>query len=524
MNKIPDDPAVIKPILAELKKSFRSKKTLSIDYRKEQLRNLIRGIKELEQKFHEAIEKDLGMNAINSRMLSTNVALDEVKMCLSEIDKWVKPESTDLPLVIGPGRSYVEPEPLGVGLVIGAWNYPLTTSVPYVASAIAAGNCCVIKPSEMSAYTSNVIKELFEKYLDKECYRCIEGQVEIAKAIIKEPFDVIVFTGSTEKGKLVAKAAAENLIPYVLELGGKSPTIVDRNADLDNAAFRIMQGRYMNCGQTCVANDYLFVHKDVKEKLIEKFKAKLVEFYGVDPSKSKDYSRIINEFHVKRLKSYLDEAHGGKVIVGGQVNIKDKYVAPTLIDSPSLTSKVMQDEIFGPILPIYEFDDIDYVINFINERPKPLSLYYYGSSSSKNYKRIKKETSSGGIACNESVIQFALLDAPFGGVGLSGQGKLHGHAGFKAFSHYKSVFEKGGLNIYPFNVRYPPYKGIREKSLNLMLGVSTISQGFLIQIILLLLLLVLTFILFRRGHFDLILESASKVLSELAKAGKGKDL
>jgi len=524
MNTIPDDPAVIKPILEELKKSFRSKKTLPIQYRKEQLRNLIRGIKELEPKFHAALEKDLGVNNIMSRMLSTNLTLDEVEMCLHNIDKWVQPEKTDVPLLVGPGKSYIVPEPYGVALVIGAWNYPVATSVPYVASAIAAGNCCVIKPSELSAHTSKVIKELFDNYLDKDCYRCIEGQVEIAKAITKEPFDIIVFTGSTEKGKLVAKAAAENLTPYILELGGKSPTIVDRNADLDNAAFRIMQGRYMNCGQTCVACDYLFVHKDVKAQLIERFKQKLIEFYGEDPSKSRDYSKIINEFHVKRLKSYLDEAHGGKVIVGGQVNLKERYVAPTIIDSPSLNSKLMQDEIFGPILPIYKFDDFDYVINFINDRPKPLALYYYGSTSSDNYKRLKKETSSGGIAVNESVMQFGVFEAPFGGIGFSGQGKLHGFSGFKAFSHFKSVFEKGGLNIYPFNVRYPPHKGLRLKTLNFMLGLSGVSQGFINQIIILFLLLGLLVFLFKGGYCDPILQGASKLLSDLAQANKGKDL
>ncbi len=521
---IADDPSVIKPILNELKKAFRSKKTLPIEYRKEQLRNLIRGIKELESKFHTALEKDLGVNPTMSRMLSTNVAIDEVQMCLNEVDSWLKPEATDVPLLIGPGKSYIMPEPYGVGLVIGAWNYPVTTSVPYVASAIAAGNCCVIKPSELSPHSSNVIAELFDKYLDKECYRCIEGQVEVAKAIIKDQFDVIVFTGSTEKGKLVAKAASENLIPYVLELGGKSPTIVDRNADLENAALRIIQGRYMNSGQTCVACDYLFVHKDIKSELVERFKAKLLEFYGQDPSKSYDYSRIVNEFHTKRLKGYLEEDHGGKIIVGGQVDVKDRYVAPTIIENPKLNSKLMQDEIFGPILPIYEFEDIDYVINFINERPKPLALYYYGSSSSTAYKRLKNETSSGGLALNESVMQFGVLQAPFGGVGFSGHGKLHGIAGFKAFSHYKSVFEKGGLNIYPFNVRYPPHRGLRLKTLDFMLNLSGVSQGFLNKVILIVLVLIALFVLFRGGHLNGVIQGINSFASTVSKANKGKDL
>jgi aldehyde dehydrogenase (NAD+) len=511
---INDDPSVIAPALAHLKQSFRLGKTLPIQYRKQQLRNMIRGIKELESKFHEAIQKDLGLNLIQSQMVSTNFTLDEVEYTLNNLDKWNKSESTDVPLAVGPGKSYIKPEPLGVGLVVGPWNYPVANSVAYVASAIAAGNCCVVKPSELSPHVSNVIAELFDKYMDKDCYRCIEGQVEVAKAICKQNFDIIIFTGSTDKGKLIAKAAAENLIPCILELGGKSPTVVDRNADLDNAAYRIMQGRYLNCGQTCVACDYLFVHKDVKEQLIQRFKQKLIEFYGEDPSKSKDYSRIVNDFHLQRLKGYLDENHGGKVLVGGQVNAKDRFIAPTLIENPRLNSKLMQDEIFGPILPIYEFEDFDYVVNFIKERPKPLALYYYGSASSDNYKRLKNDTSSGSLALNESVFQVAILQAPFGGVGFSGHGKLHGYNGFKAFSHFKSVFEKGGLNFFPFNVRYPPYTGTRLKTLNMMLGASSLTQGGINKFLGLIVLLVVLAIIIKLVNFGSIAHSVCSLATE----------
>ena len=518
---ISDDTANIKPTLSELKKSFRTGKTLPVQYRKQQLRNLLRGMKELEPKFHAALEKDLGIaTPLVGRLVSTNLTMDEIELCISEVDRWVRPESTDLPLLVGPGKSYIQPEPLGVALVIGAWNYPVTTSVPYVATAISAGNCCVIKPSELAPHSSNVIAELFEKYMDKECYRCIEGKTEVAKAITTEPFDIIVFTGSTEKGKLVAKAAAEHLTPVILELGGKSPTIIDKEADLDNAALRIMQGRYMNAGQTCIACDYLFVHKEIKAKLIENFKQKLTTFYGPDPSKSKDYSKVINEFHVKRLKGYLDENHGGKVLVGGEVNIAERYIAPTLIDNPRLDSKLMQEEIFGPILPILEFDDFDYVINFINDRPKPLALYYYGSGSSKNYKRLKVETSSGGLALNESIFHFAVLQAPFGGVGFSGIGKLHGVSGFKALSHQKSVLEKGGINFFPFNVRYPPYNGPRGKVLGMMLNYSSVTQGFVTKIVVGWLILLFIYLLFRRGNYLAIGQFISKTLN----ANLGKDL
>jgi len=511
---IKDDPSIIAPIIAHLKESFKLGKSLPIPYRKQQLRNLIRGIKELEPKFHEAIKKDLGLNTIQSTMLSTGFTLDEVEYCLKNVDKWIKPETTDVPLAVGPGKSYVLPEPLGVGLVVGPWNYPLANSVAYVASAIAAGNCCVVKPSELSPNVSNVIAELFEKYMDKDCYRCIEGQVEVAKAIVKQNFDIIIFTGSTEKGKLIAKAAAENLITCVLELGGKSPTIVDRNADLDNAAFRIMQGRFMNSGQTCVACDYVFVHKDVKEQLIQRFKQKLIDFYGEDPSQSADYSRIVNDFHLQRLKGYLDESHGGKVIVGGQVKAQERFIAPTIIDTPRHNSKLMQDEIFGPILPIYEYDDFDYVINFIKDRPKPLALYYYGSTSSENYKRLKTQTSSGSLAVNESVFQVAILQAPFGGVGFSGSGKLHGYNGFKAFSHFKSVLEKGGINFFPFNARYPPYAGTRLKVLNMMLKVSSLTEGTVNKALLVLVLLIVFAVLLKVVSFGAIAHGVCNLVTD----------
>jgi len=521
---IADDPSVIQPILAQLKKSFMSKRTLPLEYRRQQLLNLKRGVKELEPKIQIAQKKDIGMTPIMTKMLTTNLLLDEIKNCLKNLNHWTKLEKIDVPLLLGPGTSYTKPEPLGVALVISAWNYPLTTSIPYVISAIAAGNCCVIKPSELAPNASNIIAELFDKYLDKDCYRCIEGKVEVAKAIIKEPFDIIVFTGSTDKGKLVAKAAAENLTPYILELGGKSPTIVDRNADLDNAALRIMQGRFMNAGQVCVACDYLFVHKDVKNELIKKFKETLLNFYGENPSQSKDYERIINEFHVKRLKSYLDEDHGGKVILGGEVDEKEKYIAPTLIEKPKLTSKLMQEEIFGPILPIYEFDDFDFVVNFINERPKPLSLYYYGSGSSPNYRKLKNETFSGALSLNESIFHVGILDAPFGGVGFSGQGKLHGHSGFKAFSHYKTIFEKGGLNIYPFNVRYPPYEGFRLKSLDFMLGYSRVTQNSIMKIIMALFVLFIFAILFKTNIFMNTTKGLGNFVSEMMNTKVKGDL
>ena len=501
-----DDPKIIRPALEELRKSFLKGKTIPLAYRKQQLRNLIKGIRELEPKFHEALRKDLGASALASYMLSTNLTISEVEHALSNINKWTRKQYVDTPFIIGPARSYIQPEPYGVALVIGPWNYPLSTSVTYVATAIAAGNCCIVKPSEVSENTSKVIAELFDKYLDKECYRCIEGKVEVAKAIIKEKFDVIVFTGSTEKGKLVAQAAAENLVPCILELGGKSPTIVDRDANLENAALRIVQGRFINCGQTCIACDYLFVHTEVKVELLAKIQEKIIEFYGKDPSLSEDYPRIVNDFHLQRIKGYLEEEHGGKVIVGGEIKADQKYIAPTLVDNPKLTSQLMQEEIFGPVLPILEFNNLDYAIQFINERPKPLALYYYGSTLSSNYKKVKTFTSSGALVANDSVFHFGNSDLPFGGVGNAGYGKLHGYEGFKSLTHFKSVMEKTSINFYPFNVRYPPYAGSRGNLLRLMLKYSYLKQSTIVKTLILLCVLGIGARLHHKGKLILILE------------------
>jgi len=514
---ISDDPSVIRPALDDLRKNFLTGKTLPLKYRKQQLNNLLRGLKELEPKFHAALQKDLNANEMMSYMLSTCLTIEDIKHTLAHIDKWNKPKSVDTPLVIGPGRSYIQPEPYGVALVIGAWNYPVATAVPYLATAIAAGNCCIVKPSEVSAHTSNVIAELVDKYLDKDCYRCIEGQVEVAKAITKEKFDLIVFTGSTEKGKLVAKAAAENLIPCVLELGGKSPTIVDRDANLDNAAMRIVQGRMINCGQTCIACDYLFIHKDIKAKLLAKIQEKITEFFGTDPSKSEDYPRMINDFHLQRVKSYLDEDHGGKVVIGGQIRAENKYIAPTIVDNPRLDSKLMQEEIFGPVLPVLEFADLDYVIKFIQERPKPLALYYYGSTFSNNYKRVKTLTSSGGLMANDSVFHFANNHLPFGGVGSAGYGKLHGYGGFKSFTHFKPVMEKTSINFFPFNVRYPPYAGFRGQLLRFMLKLSQVNQSTIFKVLIWIGVITAGYRMYNRGRARLAYDFVA-VVAKVAKA------
>jgi aldehyde dehydrogenase (NAD+) len=338
-----------------------------------------------------------------------------IQYIVDNFEEWAKPRSVDTNLMCGNASSKIIPEPFGCALVIGAWNYPFYTTVAPAAEAIAAGNCVCLKPSEMSPNTSNLMKEIFDKYLDKNCYTVIEGGPNIAKNITTHKWDLIIFTGSPEKGKLVAKAAAENLIPCILELGGKNPTIVDKDANVQSAAMRIAASKFLNCGQTCIAPDYVYCHSSVFDKFIEESKKSVTKFYTDNVKDCVDYSRIINEFHTERIANYLDpKDHKGKVVLGGKVDLKDKYIEPTIIAEPSKDSKVMKDEIFGPILPVLKYDDISDVIGFINANQKPLALYYYGDV---NKKKLENETSSGAFTVNDCVAHILNHKLPFGGVG-----------------------------------------------------------------------------------------------------------
>ena len=494
---ISDNPSIVVPIFNELKATFASSKTLSTKYRKEQLINLVTGLKALEQKFHTALNKDLNASETFSMIYNVGACISAVQYCIAELDGWAKPKSIDTPIALAPAKSYLQPEPYGVTLVMGAWNYPLISTIPYVAAAISAGNCVILKPSELSGNISNTLAELFENYLDKDTYRCVEGQVEVASELVRQPFDCIVFTGSPEKGKLVAKAAAENLIPCILELGGKSPTIVNKEADIENATLRIARARLLNSGQSCIACDYVFVHKDVKEKFVDTLKKKIVQFYGEDPSKAVDYGRIINKFHTQRLKSYLDENHGGKVLLGGQVNIEERYVAPTLIENPGKDSLLMQNELFGPILPIYDFDDIEEPIKFINSRPKPLALYYYGSQKSKSFHLLRTRTSSGSLVCNDAFTQAMNVFLPFGGIGQSGYGSLNGEHAFKSMSHFKPVMECNTNNGFPANVLFPPYTNMTRNLLKHSGGFILMKQSSMAKASLIFVVAVVLFILLK---------------------------
>ncbi|EAR85073.1 aldehyde dehydrogenase family protein (macronuclear) [Tetrahymena thermophila SB210] len=469
---VPDNPAIIDPILNNLKKTFRTGKTRDLAFRKQQLRNLLTGIKEMEDEISEAVQKDLGYQDPKvAKFLNLLPTIGDIEYILNNFESWAQKRSVDVSLVVGPGSGYIIPEPYGVTLVIGAWNYPFNTTVAPAANAIAAGNCVALKPSEMSPHNSNVMKKLFDKYLDKDCYTVIEGQVEVAKAICYKPWDHIIFTGSPQKGKLVAQAASQNLIPCTLELGGKSPTIVDKTANLNVAVARIAQGKIGNSGQTCIAPDFAIVDQDIKDQFLSSLKEAMITQISNNPETSRDYNRMINEFHTKRMESMI-KTHGGQIYYGGKVDVSKKFVEPTIIVNPKLDSECMQDEIFGPIFPVIFYKNFDEVINFINDRPKPLALYYFGEN--KTHKdRLLNETSSGHLSFNECVMHYINNTLPFGGVGNSGSGVIHGKLGFENCSHLKPVLDKSGtlgsLNSYPLNCRYPPYTESKLKTLNFLI-------------------------------------------------------
>lgn len=348
------------------------------------------------------------------------------------------------------------PEPLGVALIISPWNYPLQLALQPLVSAIAAGNCAIVKPSEVAAQTSALLAKLIAQTFSADYVTVIEGGVKTAQTLLAEPFDHIFFTGSPAVGKAVMRAAAEHLTPVTLELGGKNPCIVAADANIAVAARRIVWGKCFNAGQTCVAPDYLLVQKQVKDELLAAIAKTTLEFFGEEMSKSPDYGRIISDRHFQRLQALMTDAlTHGKKIVGGQSDPKTRYIGLTVIDQLPSEAAVMQEEIFGPILPVLTYEELAEAIAFINQRPKPLALYLFSNDIAQQ-RAVETQISSGGLCFNETITQYAVPDLPFGGVGQSGIGSAHGKAGFDTFSHYKSVLKNPTWLDLP--LRYPPYK------------------------------------------------------------------
>ncbi len=442
----------ISEIIHRQRQFFATGQTKEVGFRIEQLKRLKQAILDNQAAIIEAMAADL--NKPEFEAYATEIgAIAEVDYALKHIKSWVKPKKVGTPLNLFPASAYIYPEPLGVVLIIGPWNYPFQLMISPLVGAIAAGNCAVLKPSELAAHTSRVIADIIEKTFDPAYIAVVEGGVEISQKLLAEKFDHIFFTGGTKIGQIVMEAAAKQLTPVTLELGGKSPCIVDSDVHMEHAVKRITWGKFLNAGQTCIAPDYLLVHRTVKNDLLTGLKQNIQEFYGDEPAKSPDYGRIINQRHFDRLAGYLKD---GECIAGGETNRDERYIAPTIIDGVDWDAPVMQEEIFGPILPVLEYTDLTEAIAKINERSKPLALYFF-SKDKQNQQRVLRETSSGGACINDTVLQVGVSELPFGGVGSSGIGSYHGKASFDTFSHFKSVLKRSFW--LDMDWRYAPYQG-----------------------------------------------------------------
>ncbi len=409
-----------------------------------------------------ALAADLGKSAIEAFVTEIAITHAEIDFTLRHLSGWLRPEKVHVPVKQQPGQARIHRDPLGVVLIIGPWNYPVQLVLAPLIGAIAAGNAAVIKPSEVSPSCSHALATLVPRYLDTEAIAVVEGAVPETTALLDERWDHIFYTGNGAVGRVVMTAAAKHLTPVTLELGGKSPTIVDRSANLEVAAKRIAWGKYINAGQTCVAPDYVLVDRRVEGPLTARLRDAVRQFYGTDPRASGDYGRIINDKHFARLARLIEDEGAGEVLYGGERDEADRYFAPTAVRAPEPSSPIMQEEIFGPILPIIAVDDVDAAIEFVNAREKPLALYVFAEDSDVAT-RVVDNTAAGGVCVNATVFHLAVPGLPFGGVGGSGMGAYHGRATFDTFSHAKSVLTKPTA-IDP-SIAYPPYTGIKAKLL-----------------------------------------------------------
>ncbi len=444
------------------KSYFDTNTTRNINWRKEQLQQIIKLVAENEKRLVDALKSDLGKPRAESWLTETSYIVNDAKHVLKNINKWAKKRRVSTPIVVQPGYSYIKPEPKGTVLIIGAWNYPLQLVLAPLIAVVAAGNCAVIKPSELAPAVSSAIAELVPKYLDTKAISVVEGGVEETTELLNIPFDHIMYTGNGAVGRIVMTAAAKHLTPVTLELGGKSPVFVDESADIEIAAQRIAWGKWLNAGQTCIAPDYILTTSGVAPKLIEALKKHTELMFGENPQTSEHYGRIVNHRHAERIASYLGS---GDLVLGGQLDIEQRYISPSIVLDPEHNSPLMTNEIFGPILPIVTIDGFESAKSFVKHRDKPLSSYIF----SKNKRQVSNwvsEISSGSQCINDVIMFNAVPELPFGGVGPSGMGQYSGKAGFDSFSHLKSVLHRPFLRDLP--VRFAPFDDWKIKLLKLI--------------------------------------------------------
>ena len=441
----------VKNILADQKAFLQSGTTLDIKFRRDALTRLFDKIEEMRTEIHAALYSDLHKSEFEAIETETSGVLEEILYMRKRLKKWAKPKRVGVHFNNMPAKGRIYPEPYGSALIFSAWNYPFQLALSPLVAAMAAGNCAVLKPASHASATAEVIKKLLDACFEPEYIATIIDGGGKAEMLLQNKFDYIFYTGGPDIGRKVMLAAAENLTPVTLELGGKSPCIVAEDADLNVTAKRLVWGKYLNAGQTCLAPDYLLVHEKIKQPLLDKMKEIIKQFYGEDIQKSTDYPRIINEHHFDRLSKLLENQ---EIFCGGKTDREDLYIEPTILAETDPESEVMQQEIFGPIMPVISWMNFDEVVNFINGRSKPLGMYYFSKAKAELNTLIEK-TSAGAISVNDTITHFINASMPFGGVGESGMGAYHGKYGFETFSHFKPVMVKPTFIDIP--MRYPPF-------------------------------------------------------------------
>jgi len=447
----------IQEIYSKQKAFFNTNKTKDVNFRIEQLKKFKKILKDNEQALFTAIYEDFGKSEFETYVSELSLIYHEINSFIKNTKRWSKRIKTSTGFANFPAKSYIIPEPLGTTLVIGAWNYPFQLSLIPAITSLAAGNTVILKPSELPAKTSGIMAKLINNNFEAEYFCVVEGGVKESKEILEYKFDKIFFTGSIPVGRIIYQAAAKHLTPVTLELGGKSPTFVLADADIKMTAKRIVWAKFLNAGQTCIAPDYILVEKPIEAAFLEALKNEIEKYHNTKNDINDNYLRIINTKNFDRLTQLIDK---DKLFFGGNTNRENRFISPTILENVLFEDEVMKDEIFGPILPVISFTDLNEAIKKVKERPKPLSCYIY-SKNRKTINKLLKEISFGGGAVNDSLMHLSNSNLPFGGVGSSGMGSYHGKAGFDTFSHFKSILDK------PFwlelNTKYAPYSNFKLK-------------------------------------------------------------
>ena len=453
----------INAIVAVQRKYFQTGATLPVSFRIDALRRLYDAVSGSEKEIHDALRKDLGKSGFESYMCETGLVLEEISYMLKHVRRFAGEKRVRTPLAQFHSRSYKKPSPYGVTLIMSPWNYPFMLTLSPLVDALAAGNTAVVKPSAYSPNTSEVIRQILTKCFEPQYVSVVTGGRAENTCLLHEHFDYIFFTGSQSVGKEVMRSAADHLTPVTLELGGKSPCIVDQTANIKLAARRIVFGKYLNCGQTCVAPDYVYCHRSVRDRLIKEIVKQIRRQFGKKPLDNKNYGKIINEKHFDRILGLIDKE---KVVFGGNSDRDALRIEPTVMDNVTFSDAVMQEEIFGPVMPVLTFDSLDEVIRNVNAMPHPLALYLFTSSKTAA-KKVTARCGFGGGCINDTIIHLATTEMGFGGFGESGMGSYHGKTGFDTFTHYKSIVDKKTWLDLP--MRYQPYRKMHEKMVRFFL-------------------------------------------------------